>query len=191
MIKIAHRVNTIEALIATPKEFGVELDLRSEGYEIIIHHDPFQKGELFADYLKHFNHAFIILNIKTEGIEPKVKEMVESAGIADYFFLDISQPFLIKYALQGWKNLAVRVSEYETVESAMRLAGKAEWVWIDCFTGYYLSGEELKTLRENFKVCLVSPELQKHPNEWISSFIESMYPFKPDAVCTKFPDLWD
>lgn len=191
MIKIAHRINTIQALKDTPNNLGVELDLRSEGNDIIIHHDPFQKGELFRDYLTHFNHAFIILNIKTEGIEPMVRDLVEKGGIESYFFLDISQPFLIKYALQGWQKLAVRVSEYESVESALRLAGKAEWVWIDCFKGFHLSHTDLKLLHNHFKVCWVSPELQKHSIDQIGAFKEAMYPFKPDAICTKYPELWD
>ena len=36
MLKIAHRINTIEQLKKTPKEFGVEMDLRPDGDAIII-----------------------------------------------------------------------------------------------------------------------------------------------------------
>ena len=43
MIIIKHRVNTIESLKKTSKEFGVEIDLRSNNKEIYLNHDPLKK----------------------------------------------------------------------------------------------------------------------------------------------------
>ena len=48
MHKILHRVNTIALLEKTPSNFGVEVDIRSYGGNLIIHHDPFKQGELFT-----------------------------------------------------------------------------------------------------------------------------------------------
>ena len=39
---IAHRINTVEELKKTPKECGVELDLRDFGDRLILQHDPFK-----------------------------------------------------------------------------------------------------------------------------------------------------
>jgi hypothetical protein len=41
---IAHRRNTIEELRATPVRYGVEVDIRSCGERLIIHHDPLTEG---------------------------------------------------------------------------------------------------------------------------------------------------
>ena len=49
---IAHRRNTVEQLRATPSEYGVELDLRSWNDELVIHHDPFVRGESFERWLE-------------------------------------------------------------------------------------------------------------------------------------------
>ena len=49
---ISHRINTSSLLKKTPKSFGVEVDIRSNGDKLIIHHDPFEKGEIFV---KEFN----------------------------------------------------------------------------------------------------------------------------------------
>lgn len=38
---ISHRHNTIDELKATPKEYGVEVDIRSDDGKLVIHHDPF------------------------------------------------------------------------------------------------------------------------------------------------------
>ena len=66
MLNIVHRVNTPQALDATPKEFGVEMDLHAFGDHLIVHHDAFQAGVTFEQWLDAFDHALVILNIKEE-----------------------------------------------------------------------------------------------------------------------------
>src|SRR5437016_354194 len=134
MLYIQHRVNTIEQLQATPTEYGVELDLRDRGDRLILQHDPFQDGQDFADYLQHYRHGLMILNIKSERIEHRVLELVQAADIRDYFFLDSSLPMIRALVRQGQHRIAVRFSEFEPIESALALAGQVDWVWIDCFT---------------------------------------------------------
>jgi hypothetical protein len=72
MLYIQHRVNAIEQLRVTPTEYGVELDLRDRGDRLILQHDPFKDGEDFAEYLQHYRHSLMILNIKSERIEHRV-----------------------------------------------------------------------------------------------------------------------
>lgn len=190
MLKIAHRINTIEQLKSTPHNFGVELDLRPEGDKIIIHHDAFKPGEDFEEWLKHYNHALIILNTKAEGMENRILELMDKYNIKDYFFLDLSLPFLIRYMNQGVKKMAVRFSEYEPLEFVMGFAGKVDWVWVDCFTDLPLSPESYNQLKKHFKLCLVSPELQGYELSRIDEFKKKLHGMSIDAVCTKRPDLW-
>src|SRR5205085_2202041 len=82
---IEHRVNTVEKLRGVPPGHGVELDLRDRGERLILQHDPFLDGEDFADYLRHYRHGLMILNVKSERIEPRVLELVRAAGVRDYF----------------------------------------------------------------------------------------------------------
>jgi len=90
---IQHRVNTVEQLRGVPPEYGVELDLRDRGERLILVHDPFQDGEDFGPYLREYRHGTMILNVKSERIEPRVLEELEAAGtVDDYFFLDCSFP---------------------------------------------------------------------------------------------------
>ena len=48
---IAHRINTKKLLEATSINFGVEVDIRSDGKNLIIHHDPMTQGEYFKDWI--------------------------------------------------------------------------------------------------------------------------------------------
>lgn len=185
-----HRINTIEDLIKTPSEYGVELDLRPNGSEIILHHDPFVSGEVFDDYLQQYKHSGIILNTKAEGMEFRLIKLMEQYNINDYFFLDLSLPFLIKTIKGGCKKVAVRFSEFEPLEFVAKFEGLADWVWVDCFTSNILTAENYQYLKKHFKICIVSPELQGHPIEWVSDFKKQFENFQIDAVCTKKPILW-
>ena len=149
---IVHRRNTIEELISTPVEYGVEMDIRSYGDRLIVHHEPFVDAIGFEEWIKYFNHKTLILNIKEESIEYRVKKIVEKQGIKDYFFLDLLFPSLIRMIGTGEKRVAVRFSEYESMETALSLAGKADWVWVDCFTKMPLTEDTYKTLSKYFKI---------------------------------------
>ncbi len=203
---IAHRINTISQLNSVPKDFGIEVDIRYHEDDLILHHDPFshhkpQMPEKFSDFLACYKcDGVMILNVKTEGVEEKLIALMNKFKIKNWFFLDLSMPFFVKYAIHaanasiagfGPENLAVRFSEEEPIEYALNFAKKASWVWVDCFTKMPLDDESYAKLKNaGFKICLVSPELQKHPLEKIAEFKKQLDGKKIDAVCTKHPDLW-
>jgi len=191
---ISHRRNTIDELKATPTEYGVEVDIRSQNGQLIIHHDPLVSGEDFEEWLKHYRHGTLILNVKEEGLESRLIDLMKQYGIEDYFFLDQSFPFLVKWSKQGERRCAVRVSEFESIESALALAGKIDWVWVDCFTHFPLIGDDAKRLQSaGFKLCLVSPELQGRPAETEIPQLAALLrerSIEVEAICTKKPALW-
>ncbi len=196
MHKILHRVNTKDELLKTPKEFGVEVDIRTKGNQLIMHHDPFKDGEDFEDWLEAYQHGILILNVKEEGLEDRLIELMGKYNIDDYFFLDQSFPFLIKTAKNNEKRCAVRVSEFESIDTVITLANKVDWVWVDCFTHFPLTTDQAEKLQTElkFKLCFVSPELQGRTEiEHVKEFIQGikLLGIKGDAVCTKYPELWD
>jgi hypothetical protein len=191
---IAHRRNTVEELRATPHEHGVEVDIRSQGERLIIHHDPFVPGVDFVEWLGHYRHGTLILNVKEEGLESRLLALMSEQAITDFFFLDQSFPFLVKTARAGERRCAVRVSEFEHVDTAMSLAGKIDWVWVDCFTRFPLTAADSMRLRAaGFRLCLVSPELQQRTEDREVVDLRAQLlerNIRAEAVCTKRPDLW-
>lgn len=194
MIRIAHRRNTIAELDATPAEYGVEVDIRSQGDRLVIHHDPFAAGGDFVEWIDRYRHGTLILNVKEEGLEDRLLAEMARCGIDDFFFLDQSFPFLVRSVRAGERRCAVRVSEFESIDTAMALAGKIDWVWVDCFTRFPLTAEEARTLKGGgFRLCLVSPELQGRMThgdiERMRAEVDALG-IEMDAVCTKTPHLW-
>jgi len=195
MIKIIHRVNSIKKLKQVDTSFGVEIDIRSFGDKLILNHEPFEHGELFSEWLKFYNHKFLILNTKEEGLEEMILLELGKKGINNFFFLDLSFPFLIKLANEGEKRCAVRLSEFEDIKTVINLSGLVSWVWVDCFTKFPMTRLELDSLKEThgFNLCIVSPELQGRGSEdSIKKFVNdiNMLNLNIDAVCTKYPELW-
>ena len=191
---IAHRINTVRELQALPREFGVELDLRDCGEELILRHDPFGSGEKFADYLAEYQHGTIILNVKSERIEHKVIELLQQYKINDYFFLDSSIPMIFLLSMMGEKKSAVRFSEIESIETVLLMADKVDWVWVDCFSKLPIDRYSYQKLKQSgLKICLVSPELQGRPED-ISTYKKYLDSEEIvfDAICTKFHniDFW-
>lgn len=185
---IAHRINTIEELKKTPFHYGVELDLRDrDDGKLIINHDAFAAGEDFEEYLKHYHHGTMILNIKSERIEHRVLELIKKYEVKDYFFLDSSYPMINLLSSEGEHNLAVRFSEFEGLDTVLANKNKVKWVWVDCFTKLPIDREIFDTLKNaGLKMCLVSPELQGRPEdlERYKKYLKNEGVFF-DAICTK------
>lgn len=189
---IAHRINTASELLLLPAGVGVELDLRDDGDELILQHDPFVGGEKFETLLKQYgDRNTLILNIKSERIEVRVLELIKKYNVQKYFFLDSSFPMIIQLIRMGEKNIALRFSEYESLDTILTLAGKVDWVWVDCFTKLPIDSKNYKVLKENgFKLCLVSPELQGRPEDiplYKECLVNERIVF--DAICTKIKNF--
>lgn len=184
---ILHRINTIRELENTPDVFGVELDLRDRGSRLILQHDPFLDGEDFERYLDHYRHGTMIVNVKSEGLENRALELLNQRGITNFFFLDSSFPMIVRLGARGESRLAIRISEYESMDTAKAAAGMVQWVWIDCFTKFPLDAQMCDTLKNiGYKICIVSPELQsrKHDVAPMASLLRQQG-IAADAICTK------
>jgi len=195
MIIVRHRRNTDEELAEISTNHGAEIDIRSQGEHLVLHHEPYEAGNRFDTWLENYDHRFLILNVKEEGLEGRVLELMVKKGIDDFFFLDQSFPFLVKTSRSGESRCAVRLSEFEDINTVMSLAGKVDWVWIDCFTRFPLDKVSATRLKQaGFKLCVVSPELQGRMEQSDTDKIVAAMNdagIVPDAVCTKFPERWE
>lgn len=190
---IVHRVNTIAQLRQMPAYLGVEIDLRSKGSEIILQHDPFCDGERLEAWLGYYNHDTIILNVKEEGLEKTITNLLLQRNIKNYFFLDVSFPFMVWLSNEGMREFSVRLSEFESLETVLNMKDRVRYVWVDCFTKSPLNYDIYKRLKAaDFQICIASLELQNHDVNEIEAHAKALWNQGVyfDAVCTKKPQLW-
>jgi hypothetical protein len=193
MIIIRHRINSINELLNIDSDHGVEIDLRSLGQELILEHEPFKNGVKLSEWLRHYNHKYLIVNLKEDGLETKAIDILNDYGIQNFFFLDQSFPSLYKLSRITPEFCSARVSDFEPISSALSL--KPGWLWFDSHSGDwdYLRVAFLALENLNIKTCLVSPELQRVDSDIelvnLKTIIKEMS-INFDAVCTKLPHIW-
>ena len=192
---ICHRKNTIKQLIDTPTEYGVEIDVRSYNNKIILNHDPMKNGEFLDNWIRKYNHKFLIINIKEEGLEKYIIKILKNKKIKEFFFLDQSFPFLIKTLNSNETRCAIRFSEYEDIKTINNLKKKINWVWVDHFSKFPLNKSISNSLKKkNIKICIVSPEIVKKTSIKNLKKLKNSIQKKNihiDAVCTKNPEIWN
>ena len=188
---IAHRINTWQEQINIPLNVGIEFDVRDSGNKIIVTHDPFTYGQEFEDFILHLHKRFLIINVKSEGIETNILNILKKYAFEDFFFLDCSFPAIMKLSCIGEKRIALRFSEFESIENINLMANNIQWVWVDCFSRFPLTKDISDYIHSlELKICIVSPELQGRPMDIISysKYIKDNS-IAIDAVCSKLYNL--
>ena len=99
---IVHRINKLEKLKNISPNYGVEIDIRSYGSELILNHEPYKKGDKLEDFLKKYKHGTLVLNIKESGIENTVLSLIQKHNnIKKFFLLDVEFPYVISALKNG------------------------------------------------------------------------------------------
>jgi len=173
--------------------FGTETDIRDYKGELVISHDITDEKcisvkEMFEIYNKYDNSLPLALNIKADGLQVKLKDLLEKYKITNYFVFDMSVPDGLQYLKQNIKSFT-RESEYETVPS---FYDEACGIWLDEFKGHWIDKETIKKHIENKKqICIVSPDLHKreYKKEWQHyKQIEKELGINNLMICTDYPE---
>lgn len=141
--------------------FGTEVDVRDCSGDLVISHDP-PEGQClkFEDFLavyKEFGEGLpLALNIKSDGLQKKLKSALRSFEIENFFVFDMSIPDMVLYLMDGFPTFT-RQSEFEPVATLLK---RVQGVWIDCFErNWYTHETILDHLKAGKAVSIVSPEL--------------------------------
>jgi hypothetical protein len=180
--------------------FGLETDVRDSGGRLYISHDPVEisdaaghnsggpmTAEAFFDlYRKIGNGLPLAINIKSDGLQTRLRDMLSAYDVTNYFVFDMSVPDTLGYVKLGMPFFT-RESEYEPEPA---LYDAAAGVWMDCFKGEWFTEADIaRHLDAGKQVCLVSPELHQRPH---GPFWERLRGWSVAArpelmLCTDFP----
>ncbi|NDJ28146.1 hypothetical protein DMB95_09475 [Campylobacter sp. MIT 12-8780] len=186
------------SIVAFEKSFinfyGLETDLRDWRKEIVISHDMADENclkleDFFKFYKKWDTNLPLALNIKADGLQILLKQLIQKYEITNYFVFDMSIPDALSYIDLNF-NVFTRQSEYEKEPSFYE---KACGVWMDEFYSHWIHKNIIKQhINNNKLVCIVSPELHKrdYKKEWSEyKQIEKELQVKDKLmICTDYPD---
>ena len=85
------------------------------------------------------------------------------------------------------------MSEWHHPGTALRLAGRVSWIWLDGYHGFPVSPDDARSLADaGYRVCLVSPELYGRDPAEIEGYraVAAATGVTFDAVCTRLADAW-
>ncbi|MDN5104885.1 hypothetical protein O8C79_06215 [Aliarcobacter butzleri] len=173
--------------------FGTETDVRDYKGELVISHDIADENcvsvkEMLEIYNKYDNTLPLALNIKADGLQIKLKELLIGYKIKNYFVFDMSVPDGLQYLKQDMKSFT-RESEYEKIPS---FYNEAYGIWLDEFEGHWINKEVIeKHINNNKHICIVSPDLHKreYKKEWQHyKEIEKELKINYLMLCTDYPE---
>lgn len=173
--------------------FGTETDIRDYCGELVISHDIADENsinikEFFEIYNKYDNALPLALNIKADGLQIKLKELLKEYEIHNYFVFDMSVPDGLGY-LKHNMNVFTRHSEYERNPSYYEAA---VGVWLDEFHEHWIDKDVIQRHLDNDKkICIVSPDL--HKREYMAEWehykqIEKELGINHLMLCTDYPE---
>lgn len=175
--------------------FGTETDIRDLDGTLVISHDAPKRSsqglltveDFFMLYKENGKNLPLALNIKSDGLQSALIDLIKEYDILNYFVFDMSIPDTIGYIKNGIKFFT-RQSEYE-IDPA--LIDYSDGIWMDEFLGHWINEKVINThLANNRKVCLVSPELHKREylKEWDDYKKIEVTADKNLMLCTDLPE---
>ena len=186
--------NSLSALCSSLQNgFGLETDLRDLNGVVVISHDMPQTSSeplLFDEFLDYYRKVKtnlpLALNIKSDGLQKKVKASLDAYNVDNYRLFDMSIPDQKITRDHGLKFLS-RLSD---IEPQALMIEDSSGVWLDAFyTDWFGIALIDEFLAVNKEVWIVSPELhgRDHQNLW--SLLKSYSGIGRSSIflCTDFP----
>lgn len=174
--------------------FGTETDIRDYNGALVISHDIADNkcitvAQFFEIYNRYDNALPLALNIKSDGLQIKLKELIAQYNIKNYFLFDMSVPDGLGY-IKNNMDVFTRQSEYEKEPSFYQ---EAQGIWLDEFHSHWISKDTISYhLNQNKRICIVSPDLHKRDYmvEWKHyRQIEKDLGINHLMLCTDYPEI--
>lgn len=166
--------------------FGLEFDVRDSFGQLVISHDPtMNPGNLnFEDVVDVFSdyEAPIAINIKSDGLLPRLLSALEGIEKKNYFVFDMSIPESLKYLNAGVPTF-MRISEFEQNSP---LHENSAGIWLDAFQSDWWVNE-CQVFQDLKAICVVSSELHGRDEETGWGFLRELETTKGLILCTDHP----
>lgn len=172
--------------------FGTETDIRDYKGKLVISHDMADENSVTADrffqlYSSCKKDLPLALNIKADGLQKPLLELLQKYSVENYFLFDMSIPDALVSVKKGL-NIFTRQSEYEKDPA---LYEDAAGVWLDGFHGEWHSDElSINHIKQGKQVCVVSPDLHKREHRTVWEKYRTWKSASSEAfmLCTDHPE---
>lgn len=155
--------------------FGVETDVRDYNGKLVISHDIADETSAAFETLittlgEAINDHYIAINVKADGLQEKLKNLLLKYHITKYFVFDMSVPEMVQYKKYEM-NYFTRHSD---IERECVLYEDACGVWLDSFytKGWLTLDIMEKHLNNGKRIGIISPEIHGFEKEHLWGVIK-------------------
>jgi hypothetical protein len=172
--------------------FGTETDIRDYNAKLVISHDIANQNCMPVDdflhiYKKHDKVLPLALNIKADGLQQPLSNLLNQYQITSYFVFDMSVPDTIGYIKKRIRFYS-RQSEYEPMPA---FYDECAGIWLDSFHGTWFSNRVIMDhLSKNKEVAIVSSELhnREYKTLWEQLKEDGLNKSEALILCTDVPE---
>lgn len=172
--------------------FGTETDLRDQGGNVVICHDPptdecLSLEELLEMHAQMAPGTTLALNVKADGLWRMVKQSLDRFQTSNAFVFDMSIPDTLGYISSGVPVYS-RLSEYEPMAA---FESESAGVWLDGFKGEWYTKDIIEAeIARGKRVCIVSPELHRRDPRplWTRMRSWALNESESCLLCTDLPE---
>lgn len=187
-----HKEDEKNAMVSFERAFknniGIETDIRDYQGELVISHNVADStcdkvDEVFKLYKRLNTSAKLALNVKADGIQDLLVELLNKHNIDNYFVFDMSIPEAVVYNDRKI-NYYTRNSD---IENQCVLYENAQGVWVDAFYNDWDIETAIKNhLSQGKEVSLISPEIHKKDEKQTWEMLKKTGIFKDNNfyLCT-------
>lgn len=186
--------NTLVALKrALDNGYGFETDIRDYQGELVISHNiadvsSIKVQEILEYYEKIGSDVQLALNVKADGIQGLLEDLLKRYQLDNYFLFDMSVPELVVNCNRG----LTFYTRHSDIEDTCVLYDKASGVWLDSFfeDDWLTKDVIMRHLHNNKPVCIVSPELHQKNYEKVWNMMAECNLQRNQLVslCTDIPE---
>lgn len=185
--------NTEAAFVRSfSKNYGTETDFRDYEGQLVISHDMadancMPAATFFDIYNQHNCTGTLALNIKADGLQAPLMDLLKAHNITNYFVFDMSVPDLLHYDRQGFIYYSRRSEYEETVSKYADCHG----IWLDAFLSvWYTAGDIEQFIQDGKKVAIVSCDLHRRDHQPLWTMLKAAgLHHNPNVIlCTDIPE---
>lgn len=186
--------NSLNALKrALDAGYGFETDLRDYKGKLVISHNIADQScaeaeEIFRYYMENKYSEELALNVKSDGIQSLVEELLNKYHIEDYFMFDMSIPEQVVYN----DRHILYYTRHSDIENQCVLYQEAMGVWLDSFyNDEWLTQDIIEAhIKDGKRVCIVSAELhgKDYTKMWDMLKRTGLYRSQMITLCTDVPN---
>lgn len=191
-----HSEEERNSLIALERAFangyGIETDIRDYHGKLVISHDIPNKDSIELEvvlkkYVEYGCKGWLALNIKADGLQTVLQDLIDKYEIKKYFVFDMSIPEQLVYK----KKKIPYFTRQSELEKDLVLYEESLGVWMDEWEENWITKVCVEQhLHSGKMVSIISPEIHGRNPEFLLNELKEL---KSENlfICTDKPIIWE